>query len=275
MITSASDIKGIEDVMMSFNDTYKISRATATGKESGAAITKDNFIKFLQQQANHAITKNFITTDEDKVKSAKNMSKRYISLFAGFSNEIRKFLYKKEATMEQLNILITTEPITFAILEELANKIVVKIEVSTKSVEDEGYDPTDIMTVEERAAREVEMKGYITNIIRQPRNGVNEPAHFLFIKKLLRFWTAFNYYNKAGNYRIFYKYGWLIDIKRLPEAHTCFNQLDIYGYPDNATPQEKEEYLYKMLATAVEEQQMELVGGKRARQAKRRLYKYI
>jgi hypothetical protein len=275
MITSASDIKGIEDVMMSFNDTYKISRATGKGKESGAAITKDNFIKFLQQQANHAITKNFITTDEDKVKSAKNMSKRYISLFAGFSNEIRKFLYKKEATMEQLNILITTEPITFAILEELANKIVVKIEVSTKSVEDEGYDPTDIMTVEERAAREVEMKGYITNIIRQPRNGVNEPAHFLFIKKLLRFWTAFNYYNKAGNYRIFYKYGWLIDIKRLPEAHTCFNQLDIYGYPDNATPQEKEEYLYKMLATAVEEQQMELVGGKRARQAKRRLYKYI
>jgi hypothetical protein len=267
MITSASDVKGIEDVMMSFNDTYKISRAK--GKESGAAITKDNFIKFLQQQANHAITKNFITKDEDIIKSAKNMSKRYVSLFAGFSNEIRKFLYKKEATMEQLNILITTEPMTYAILEELANKMVVKIEVSTKSVEDEGYDPTDIMTAEERAAREVEMKGYITNIITQPRNGVNEPAHFLFVKKLLRFWTAFNYYNKAGNYRIFYKYGWLIDIKRLPEAHTCFNQLDIYGYPDNATAQEKEEYLYKMLATAVEEQQMELMGGaKRSKQAK-------
>lgn len=267
MITSANDIQGIEDVMMSFNDTYKISRAT--GKESGAAITKDNFIKFLQQQANHAITKNFITTDEDKIKSAKNMSKRYVSLFAGFSNEIRKFLYKKQATTEQLNILITTEPITFAILEELANKVVVKIEVSTKSVEDPDYDPTDIMTVEERAAREVEMKGYITNIITQPRNGVNEPAHFLFIKKLLRFWTAFNYYNKAGNYRIFYKYGWLIDIKRLPEAHTCFNQLDIYGYPDDATPEEKEEYLYKMLATAVEEQQMELMGGRQPKRAKR------
>lgn len=279
MITSASDIKGIEDVMMSFNDTYKISRAIAAGKESGAAITKDNFIKFLQQQANHAITKNFITTDEDKIKSAKNMSKRYVSLFAGFSNEIRKFLYKKQATTEQLNILITTEPITFAILEELANKVVVKIEVSTKSVEDPDYDPTDIMSVEERAAREVEMKGYITNIITQPRNGVNEPTHFLFIKKLLRFWTAFNYYNKAGNYRIFYKYGWLINIKRLPEAHTCFNQLDIYGYPDNATPEEKEEYLYKMLATAVEEQQMELMGGakrtKQPKRAKQSIYKNI
>ena len=271
MATSAADINGIENVMLSFNDTYKISR-TATATESGATITKDNFIKFLQQQANHAITKNFIATDEDKIKSAKNMSKRYVSLFGGFSNEIRKFLYKKEVSIEQLNILITTEPMTYAILEELANKMVVKIEVSTKSVEDEGYDPTDIMTAEEREAREVEMKGYITNIITQPRNGVNDEGHFLFVKKLLRFWSAFNYYNKAGNYRIFYKYGWLIDIRRLPEAHTCFNQLDIYGFPDNATAQEKEEYLYKMLATAVEEQQMELTGGaKPAKPAKKRI----
>ena len=283
MATSAADINGIEKVMLSFNDTYKISRAagaaaTGTGAaaESGASITKNNFLKFLQQQANHAITKNFIATDEDKIMSAKNMSKRYISLFGGFSNEIRKFLYKKEVSIEQLNILITTEPMTQAILEELANKVVVKIEVSTKSVEDEGYDPADIMTDEEKAAREVEMKGYISNIITQPRNGVNEEAHFLFVKKLLRFWTAFNYYNKAGAYRIFYKYGWLIDIRRLPEAHTCFNQLDIYGFPDNATAQEKEEYLYKMLETAVEEQQMELTGGaKQSKQAKKRIYKNI
>jgi hypothetical protein len=186
------------------------------------------------------------------------MSKRYISLFGGFSNEIRKFLYKKEVSIEQLNILITTEPMTYEILEELVNKIVVKIEVSTKSVEDEGYDPTDIMTVQERERREMEMKGYISNIIMRPRNGVNDETHFLFIKKLLRFWTAFNYYNKAGNYKIFYKYGWLINVERVPEAHTCFNQLDIYGFPDNITPQEKEEFLYNKIATAVEEQQMEL-----------------
>jgi hypothetical protein len=258
MATNADDINGIENVMLSFNDTYKISRAGTGATESGASITKDNFLKFLQQQANHAITKNFIATDEDKIMSTKNMSKRYISLFGGFSNEIRKFLYKKEVSIEQLNILITTEPMTYEILEELVNKIVVKIEVSTKSVEDEGYDPTDIMTVQERETREMEMKGYISNIIMRPRNGVNDETHFLFIKKLLRFWTAFNYYNKAGNYKIFYKYGWLINVERFPEAHTCFNQLDIYGFPDNITPQEKEEFLYNKIATAVEEQQMEL-----------------
>jgi hypothetical protein len=92
----------------------------------------------------------------------------------------------------------------------------------------------------------------------QPREGINDKKHFEFIKKLLQFWTAINYYNRTGHYRIFYKYGWRINVERYPEAHTCFNQLDIYGYPDNITPQEKEDFLYKKLIIALEEQQMEL-----------------
>jgi hypothetical protein len=145
-----------------------------------------------------------------------------------------------------------------AILQELVNKIVVKIEVSTKSVEDEGYDPTDIMSDEERGEREREMKGYISNIIMRPRDGESVKKHYEFVKKLLRFWTALNYYNRAANYRIFYKYGWLINIEYLPEAHTCFNQIDIYGFPENITPPEKEDFLYKKLVISVEEQEMEL-----------------
>jgi hypothetical protein len=255
-------IDSLEYAELSFNDTYNISKSgsgSSGSSVSGAKITKDNCIKFLQQQANHAITKNFITKyDDDKVKSAKNMKRRYDSLFAGFSNEIRKFLYKKEITISQLNLLITNEPMSPAILQELVNKIVVKIEVSTKSVEDEGYDPTDIMSDEERGEREREMKGYISNIIMRPRDGESVKTHYEFVKKLLQFWTALNYYNRAANYRIFYKYGWLVNIEYLPEAHTCFNQLDIYGFPENITPPEKEEFLYKKLAKSVEEQEMEL-----------------
>ena len=249
------DVHSIEDVMMSFNDTYIISK---TGGADGAEINKGNCIKFLQQQANHAVTKNFISKDDDNINSTKSMKKRYTSLFAGFSNEIRKFLYKNNVTIGQLNVLITSEPLTYAILQELVNKIVVKIEVSTKPQDDPTYDPNDIMTQQERRDREIEMKGYISNIIMLPREGVNDKKHFEFIKKLLQFWTTFNYYNRGGEYRLFYKYGWRINIERFPEAHTCFNQLDIYGFPDNITPEEKEEFLYKKLTIAIEELRMEL-----------------
>jgi hypothetical protein len=90
------------------------------------------------------------------------------------------------------------------------------------------------------------------------RNGVSAKDHLSFIKKLLQYWTAFNYFNKKGDYNITYKYGQGIDLRRLPEAHTCSNAIDVYGFPNNTTPQEKEKFLYDKFKIAVEETGMEL-----------------
>jgi hypothetical protein len=236
----------------------------AGNKTSGTSqITKQNFIKFLLQQSKHAVTKNFITINDDKVKSAKNMKKRYDSLFAGFSNEIRKFLYRKKVTINQLNLLITNDPLTYAILNELVNKIVLKIEVSTLSESDPDYDPEAKLTEQQKSEKEREMKGYISNIITRRRDGDSEKEHFEFVKNLLRFWTTLSYFNKTGHYRIFYKYGVGINVQNLPKAQTCFNQLIIFGFPVDTpdkiyTPEMKEEFIYKKLLLAVGEQQMEM-----------------
>ena len=246
---SNRDIHSIEDVMMSFNDTYNISR---TGGSDGANITKANCIKFLLQQAKHAVTKNYISKDDDKINSNKNMKRRYDSLFAGFSNEIRKFLYKKKISIEQLSSLITNEQLTEAILQELVDKI----EVEIPEVDDQYnriiIDPTD------KVNREIEMKTHISNMIMIRRNGVSVKDHLDFIKKLLQYWTAFNYFNRKAHYNIIYKYGQGINVRLLPVAHTCFNAIDVYGFPDNTTPQEKDKFLYDKFKIAVEVTGMEL-----------------
>ena len=252
MASNSSDIQSIEDCMMSFNDTYKISRTDGTGGADGATISKDNFIKFILQQAKHAVSKNFISSDDNNINSQKNMTKRYVSLFAGFSNEIRKILYKEQVTIEQISNLITNEQLTEATLQELVDKI--KVEIPE-------YDANNrriLIAPAEKVARENEMKGYISNIILTRRNGVSVKDHLSFIKKLLQYWTAFNYFNKKGEYNLSFKYGQGIDVRRLPEAHTCSNAIDVYGYPDNTTPQEKETFLYNKFKIAVEATGMEL-----------------
>ena len=267
-----SQIHDLEYAELSFNDTYNISSTRSVGStgrieiansNSGTKITKNNCIKFIQQQAKHAVTKNFLSKYDDKIKSAMNMKRRYDSLFAGFNNEIRKILYKNKVTINQLNLLITNEPLTYTILHELANKIVLKIEVSTYSESDPAYDPNYILTEKEKSDKENEMKGYISNIITRKRDKESVKDHFEFIKKLLQFWTALNNYNKNGQYRIFYKYGAGINVYNLPEAHTCFNELDIYGFPPDTadkkyTPEMKEDFIYKKLLLAVGEQEMVL-----------------
>jgi hypothetical protein len=238
-----------EDSMMSFNDTYNISRA---GGADGAKINKANCIKFILQQAKHAVTKNYISKDDDNINSKKNMKRRYDSLFAGFSNEIRKFLYNKKVRIEQLSSLITNEQLTEAILQELVDKIEVDIPEFDDHYNRVIIDPT------EKVNRENEMKTHISNMIMIRREGVTVKDHLEFVKKLLQYWTAFNYFNKNAHYYIIYKYGQGIDIKLLPVAHTCFNAIDVYGFPDNTTPQEKDKFLYDKFKIAVEVTGMEL-----------------
>lgn len=246
---SDRNIDSIENGMMSFNDTYNISRA---GGADGAKINKANCIKFILQQAKHAVTKNYIAKDDDKINSKKNMKRRYDSLFAGFSNEIRKFLYKKNVRIEQLSSLITNEQLTEAILQELVDKIEVEIPEF-----DDHYKRVIIDPVE-KVNRQNEMKTHISNMILIRRAGVSVKDHLDFVKKLLQYWTAFNYFNKNADYYIIYKYGQGIDVKLLPVAHTCFNAIDVYGFPDNTTPQEKDNFLYNKFKIAVEAIGMEL-----------------
>jgi len=245
-----SNIHNIDEgSMMSFNDTYNISRA---GGADGAKINKANCIKFILQQAKHAVTKNYISKDDDNINSKKNMKRRYDSLFAGFSNEIRKFLYNKKVRIEQLSSLITNEQLTEAILQELVDKIEVDIPEFDDHYNRVIIDPT------EKVNRENEMKTHISNIIMIRREGVTVKDHLEFVKKLLQYWTAFNYFNKNAHYYIIYKYGQGIDIKLLPVAHTCFNAIDVYGFPDDTTPQEKDKFLYDKFKIAVEVTGMEL-----------------
>jgi hypothetical protein len=50
-----------------------------------------------------------------------------------------------------------------------------------------------------------------------------------------------------------------IDITKLPEAHTCFYTIDVYGFPSELrTPEEREKYIYEKFKWAVEAQEMEL-----------------
>jgi hypothetical protein len=159
------------------------------------------------------------------------------------------------------------------ILQEFANKIKVKIEV--KYISDSGTKMPD----EEQKEREDELKGYISNIIAKKRNEETDKDHYEFIRKLLQFWTGYNYYIKEKDYKIFFKYGVGVNINNLPEAHTCFYSLDIFGFPSKLetaeeregyiydklkfpanleTPEEKEMFIYDKLKWAVEAQQMEL-----------------
>ena len=222
----------------------------------GAKITKTNYIKFLLQQSKHVITRNCFGKEE--VNSSKNMKKRYDSLFAGFSNEIRKFLYRKKVTIEQLSLLITNEQLTDAILEELASKIKVKIEVSYLPELDPNYDPNNKMSDEEQTDKENEIKKYLTSIITQRRDGVSVDSHLEFIRNLLRFWTGLTYYDRTKIYKIFYKYGVGVNVKKLPESHTCHYTIDFFGFPDEYNDDEREKYIYDKFIIAIGEQEMEL-----------------
>lgn len=289
---NSTQIGYLENVGLSFNDLYIVSTAKGTSQNSGGIdINKSNCIKFILQQSQHVVKKNFLT--KDKVNSGKSMKRRYDSLFAGFSNELRKHLYKKKVSIEQLKKLIMNESLTDAILHELANKIQFRIEVRYLSELDPAYNPADRMTDDEKLVKVNELKGYLTNIITQPRNGVSLEKHYEFIKDLLRFWSGRNYYDKKKIYRIFYKYGVGVDVTKLPEAHTCFYTIDMYGFPTkievetspspsssshsphlspssislpsssssppemrDMTPDEKEKYIYDKLVWAVGEVEM-------------------
>ena len=248
---SNQQIGGLDYAELSFNDTYVVSRTSGSSqKSSGAKITTENCIKFILQQAKHVVSKNFLAKEE--VNSNKSMKRRYDSLFAGFSNEMRKFIYEIRVTIEQLSNLITNEQLTEAILHELVAKIDVEIPEYNDS-----YNPVIIDPIE-KAEKEREMKEHISNMIIRRRAGVSIEDHLVFIKKLLQYWTAFNYFNRKTQYKIIYKYRQGIDIRRFPEAHTCFNAIDVYGFPNNTTPQEKEKFLYDNFKIAVEATGMEL-----------------
>jgi len=261
-----------DSVLLSFNDTYIIS------KGGDIKITTANFVAFILQQSKHVITKNFLIDGE--VNAAKNMKKMYISLFAGFSNQIRKFLYKKRVTTEQLSLLITNEQLNKVLLQELASKI--KIEIEVRYTTDVGTYRGTRMTDNEKRERVDELKGYISNIITKKRASETDKEHYNFIRKLLQFWSGYNYYNKKKDYIISYKYGVGTNVNRLPEAHTCTYTIDIFGcpsilqtpeerekyiydklnFPANLeTPEEKERFMYDKFKWAVEAQEMELHGG--------------
>ena len=229
-----------EDFEYNFNDNYSISKQS----KNGMRITTDNFIKFILELSTHIVTKNFL----NKNVSTKNMNNRYESLFKGFNNELRTFLYNNDVSIKTLDILITNKLLDRQSLIDLAENMKVKIILIgtqlDKKIQENKVD---------------ELRTYMTNIITQKREGETEADHYDFIKRLLQYWTGFNYYNKKaketdGGYKITYIYhGENIKTDNWPEAHTCFYQLDVYGYGDKTTPQEKEDYLYMILNKSINE----------------------
>jgi len=238
---SNSQIDGIDYVGLTFNDNYVISK---TGHE----ITKENCVKFLLQLAKHIITKNFLNKGEHH--SNKSMKMRYDSLFsgfAGFDNRLRIFLADNKVSVEQLNQLITNERLDKKIFKELAKKIRISIE------------GTHSLQADEIETKLKGMRRYITNIITNNKEKrESDEDHYIFIRRLLRFWTALPIYNKSSNYTIYYKYGRDLngktyDVKRIPESHTCFNQLEIFGFPSRIrSSRGRENFIFKKLKLAVE-----------------------
>jgi hypothetical protein len=102
------------------------------------------------------------------------------------------------------------------------------------------------------------LKGYMSNIITQKRGDETDEDHIDFVKKLLRFWTGLTYYDKNKPYQICYKYGVGININNLPNSHTCTYTLDIFGFNENDSPEEREKFIYDKFKLAVGEQEMEL-----------------
>ena len=258
MISNHSKINDLEKSYLSFNDLYAVSKSSQ--KSSGEQINKDNYIKFILQLSKHVVAKNCLV--KETVNSEKGMKKRYDSLFGGFSNEMRKFLYRKKVTIEELSLLITNEQLTIAILRELVSNLNVYMEIKYTSNTFIGEYTGSKMSEAEQKEREDELKGYISNIITQKREDETEKEHIEFVKNLLRFWTGLTYYDKTQQYKICYKYGYRqgvgININNLPLSHTCVYTLDIFGFHPEDTPNERIKFIYNKLKLAVGEQEMEL-----------------
>jgi hypothetical protein len=235
-----SQFNYIDDAGLNFNQNYVISK-------TDYEISKENCVKFILQLAKHIITKNFLHKSEPN--SHKKMKLRYDSLFAGFGNKTRVFIADIKITIDQLNQLLTNVKLDDKYLKELADKIKITIEGE------------HTLKTEEEEEKVEGMRRYIINIITNRKiNGEKrdtDEVHQLFIRRLLRFWTAIPSYNKNANYTIYYKYGKdgrgkAYDTKRLPISHTCFNQLEIYGFPNRMNTQSRENFVYKQLKNAVE-----------------------
>jgi len=258
MISKNSKIDNISKSYIFFNDIYAVSKASQ--KSSGEEINKDNCIKFILQLSKHVVAKNCLV--KEKINSEKSMKKRYDSLFGGFSNEIRKFLYRKKITIEQLSLLITNEQLTIAILRELVSKLEIYMEIKYTPNSFIGVYTGSKMSDAEQKERCDELKGYISNIIIQRRQDETETEHINFVKKLLRFWTGLTYYDKTQPYKICYKYGYKsgvgININNLPLSHTCMYTLDIFGFRVEDNHAEREKFIYNKIKLAVGEQEMEL-----------------
>ena len=237
----------IELCGFSFNDYYIISRPSESNPD-GIDLTKENYTKYILQLANHAVTKNFLLNGEEGYK--KSMKKRYDALFSGFNDELRIFLKENEVSIDILDKLITNEQLNEEILLEFAEKLKISV---IKYVDDDITIINDhiVLTEAEKEAKKIELRVYLTNIITKKRDGETIEKHYEFIKRLLQFMTGFSHYDRRADveengYKFFYMYG--ADTGRFPSAHTCFYQLDFFGFPENKiTAEEKETYLYEKL----------------------------
>jgi hypothetical protein len=235
-----------------FNSYYVISRPSESNPD-GRALTKENYTKYILQLANHAVTKNFLLDGIEGSK--KSMNKRYNALFAGFNEELRGFFKKNNITIDILDKLITHEQLNEKMLIEFAKNMKISV---IKFVGDHIDAPRNNiidLTEEEKEEKIAELRIYLTNIITKKREEeVPIEKHYEFIKRLLQFWSGFSYYNRRADveengYKFFYMYG--ANASRFPTAHTCFYQLDFFGFPDNITAEERETYLYDILYEAV------------------------
>jgi len=247
----------IEFCDFSFNDYYILSKSSKSNP-GGQLLTKDNYIKYMLELSNYAVTKNFIFNGGEesnkKIKgSNKNMKSRYDSLCSGFNNELRTFFNNNNVTIDILDKLITNEELDQDILTDFARDMKISV---IKYVDDRHDVQRWITTLTEREkeAMKAELRLYLTNIIINKRVDETDEEHYEFIRRLLQFWTGFNYYDKhaekEGGYKFFYMYG--ADTRRYPNSHTCSYQFDFYGFPeDKITAEDKETFLYEKIKYAV------------------------
>jgi len=248
--------EAIELYDLSYNDYYILSKSSESNPY-GQKLTKNNYIEYMLELSNYAVTKNFLFNGgEESEKSNgtnKNMKGRYESLFAGFNNEVKTFLNNNDVTIDILDKLITNEQLDQDILSNFARDL----KISVIKFVDNRHDVVRWITTLTEPEKEVikaEMRIYLTNIITNKRVNETDEEHYEFIKRLLQFWTGFNYYDKhaekEGGYKFFYMYG--ADTRRYPSSHTCSYQFDFFGFPvDKITAEDRETYLYEKIKFAI------------------------
>lgn len=239
------DADTIEHVGMEFRDEFNLKLPRGYTSEDNAPITKETYQEYLENRAEYRYLHHLYPRESRQSGSALDINNRFNALVKGF-DKIRKFLRSQHITIQMLDKLISQGKINTQVIrafttkfQDLMNDVILgkpeteraKLtalkDLMIRIFEDEGETyPYDVHGMERPTQKEERVQ-----------------QHRDFIGRLLMFWTSYRAYKPAFNYLVTIQRPENMDAGRriqnrreltaqekaemLPEAHTCFQRLDI------------------------------------------------